>query len=168
MRTRTLLLGGFLGALGTLLGWLTISTSAQEKTPEPRHASFSSTELGNLRGPLRPLDSPCHSSHDSLTEPGVCGTPSRPPARVAQPPPCPWAEPSEKATASWSTVFAWVLTTGTSAFNGPAFGVPNFTTLTVFQILSATNNAAVAGEPWGMNISLRDEGLSVFMGINGG
>jgi hypothetical protein len=36
MRTRILLLGGFLGALGALLGWLTPSTIAQEKSSESR------------------------------------------------------------------------------------------------------------------------------------
>ncbi|HLJ96167.1 MAG TPA: hypothetical protein VKU02_23525, partial [Gemmataceae bacterium] len=52
-------------------------------------------------------------------------------------------------------------------FNGAAFGVPNFTVLNVFQILQATDNSAVAGEPWGSNGVLRNEGLSVFQPING-
>jgi hypothetical protein len=52
--------------------------------------------------------------------------------------------------------------------NGAAFGVPNFRTLNVYEILLAANNSAMGGEPWGMNMFLRNEGLSVFMGINGG
>src|SRR5579871_1759888 len=53
-------------------------------------------------------------------------------------------------------------------FNGPAFGVPNSTVETVFQILTATNSFAQGGEPWGSNTTLRNEGYSVFSGINGG
>jgi len=53
-------------------------------------------------------------------------------------------------------------------FNGPAMGVPNFTVETVFQILAAANKFAVNGEPWGTNNTLRNQGYSVFSGINGG
>ncbi|HLJ95957.1 MAG TPA: choice-of-anchor Q domain-containing protein [Gemmataceae bacterium] len=52
--------------------------------------------------------------------------------------------------------------------NGRAFGVPNFTILNVYQILLAANNAAVAGEAWGADTFLRNEGLSVSRAINGG
>ncbi|HLJ97664.1 MAG TPA: hypothetical protein VKU02_31170, partial [Gemmataceae bacterium] len=50
--------------------------------------------------------------------------------------------------------------------NGSAFGASNFTVFDVFQILATTNDSAVSGEPWGTNTFLRDEGLSVYMGIN--
>jgi hypothetical protein len=52
-------------------------------------------------------------------------------------------------------------------FHGAAFGVPNFTVLDVFQIMMAANNSAVGGEPWGMNLSLRTDGLAIFRLLNG-
>ena len=42
--------------------------------------------------------------------------------------------------------------------SGAAFGVPNGTTLNVYQILQAANNSAVAGEPWDNNTFLPQPG----------
>ncbi|HLJ93096.1 MAG TPA: hypothetical protein VKU02_07880 [Gemmataceae bacterium] len=52
-------------------------------------------------------------------------------------------------------------------FSGLAFGVPNNTVLNVYQILLATNESAMSGEPWGTNRMLRDQLLAVFEWIDG-
>jgi hypothetical protein len=65
-----------------------------------------------------------------------------------------------------------VTTTGLGArsFNlgadGAPFGVPNGTTLTVIQILSAANQQAVNGVPWPGNEVLRRQAHQVFARIN--
>jgi uncharacterized repeat protein (TIGR01451 family) len=51
--------------------------------------------------------------------------------------------------------------------HGAAFGVPNGTVLDIFQIMLAANNSAVGGEPWGSNLSLRNDGLAIFRLLNG-
>jgi sugar lactone lactonase YvrE len=60
---------------------------------------------------------------------------------------------------------------GGSTFNvgssGAAFGVPNNSTLTVFQILRAANNRAVHGILYNGDLTLRDLALTVFDGLNG-
>ncbi len=50
--------------------------------------------------------------------------------------------------------------------NGMAFGVPNFTSENVLQLLKAANNNAAGAEPWGMNQLLRVEALMVFIFLN--
>jgi type VI protein secretion system component Hcp len=55
-------------------------------------------------------------------------------------------------------------------FNGAAFGVPNSTTLSIYQILKAANKQAVNGVLYNGNVKLLDMALNVFSGIdlNGG
>jgi hypothetical protein len=59
---------------------------------------------------------------------------------------------------------------GSATFNvsiaGPAFGVPNGTTLTVFQILKAADGQAVRGVLNGGNLILQVETWAVFLAIN--
>jgi hypothetical protein len=50
--------------------------------------------------------------------------------------------------------------------NGDAFGVPNNTTLNVFQILKAADSKAKNGVLYNGDKTLRDEALAVFDGIN--
>jgi uncharacterized repeat protein (TIGR01451 family) len=50
--------------------------------------------------------------------------------------------------------------------SGIAFGVANFTTENVLQLLKAANDNAVGGEPWGMNAFMRIEALMVFTSLN--
>ena len=51
--------------------------------------------------------------------------------------------------------------------SGAAFGVPNGTVLTVFQILLAANNSAAGGLLYGGDLTLRNQAFAVFTGING-
>jgi hypothetical protein len=51
--------------------------------------------------------------------------------------------------------------------HGPAFGVANFAVLDICQIMLAANNSAVGGEPWGLNLSRRNDGQAVIGVIDG-
>jgi PKD repeat protein len=72
------------------------------------------------------------------------------------------------ATAYGFTVNAYGL--GAYSWNigssGAAFGVPNNTTLNVYQMLQAMNQYAVGGEPWGTNQTMRKLANVAFDGLN--
>ncbi len=52
-------------------------------------------------------------------------------------------------------------------FHGAAFGVANFAVLDIYQIMLAANSSATSGEPWGINLSRRNDGQAVIGVIDG-